>query len=98
MKRDTLALGRPQQPGLYTNFVDRYCLLTCTEVETLQNRIEQERNRVTQLQSGILAGDKSHKAELDAANAALKKLESQVSAKEKEIRDRQRNQLVPPAM
>ena len=99
MQRDTEALGRPQQPALYTTFVEKQpvCLVKCTAAEELQIRVQQEKEKIAQLQEAMAAGDKSHKAELDVETAALKKLQDQVIAKEKEARERQRNQFVPPA-
>jgi uncharacterized caspase-like protein len=90
VRKDAEALGRQQQPALYTTFAGQFCLVKCSEAEDLQSR-------VAQLQAQVAAGDKSHQAELDAANAALRKLESQSVAKEKAARERQRKEFVPPA-
>jgi hypothetical protein len=104
VQKDTKALGRPQEPALYTNFAGLYCLVRCTDLEMLQDQRRHAEERIAELQARVAAGDQSALAQLADVRASNGKLQEQIRKKDEETKKAQRNEkekqkksFVPPA-
>jgi uncharacterized caspase-like protein len=104
VQKDTQALGRPQEPALYTNFAGLYCLVGCTDLEMLQEQRRRAESRITELQARVAAGDQSALAQLADMRTSNDKLQEQIRRKDEETRkaehnekEKQKKAFVPPA-
>lgn len=104
VQKDTQALGRPQEPALYTNFAGLYCLVGCTDIEMLQDQRRHAEARIAELQVRVAAGDQGALAQLAEVRARNEKLQEQIRKKDEETRKAERNEkekqkksFVPPA-
>jgi uncharacterized caspase-like protein len=104
VQKDTQALGRPQEPALYTNFAGLYCLIGCTDLEMLQEERRRAELRITELQARVAAGDRSARAQLADVRTSNDKLQEQIRRKDEETRkaehnekEKQKKAFVPPA-
>jgi uncharacterized caspase-like protein len=104
VQKDTQALGRPQEPALYTNFAGLYCLVRCTDLEILQEQRRRAEAKIFELQVRVAAGDQSALAKLADVRASNEKLQEQIRKKDEEARkaennerEKQKKSFVPPA-
>lgn len=92
VQKETQLLGRVQKPALYTNFTGTYCLVRCTDVETLRQQSLEDRRRIAAAQADLAA------AQARAREEALRRQEeaAKAAAAARKARQMQNNAFVAP--